>query len=130
MVAADGSHVATVTALRSPHPFVVVRAAGSTSLLGLELGYSAETGADGHADCRGVPPAVDKGVSATGDLSAEAKVGSSVEAVVRLAADLVGAAQEVSVSGAPGASVEGAELVTRKRRAASGVTDRPASLIR
>ena len=98
--------------LCSPHPLVVVLAAGSASLLGLELGNGAETRADGHADSRSVAPAVDERVSATRDLATEAEVGSvGVETVVRLAADLVGATEEVGISGAPGASVEGAELV-------------------
>jgi hypothetical protein len=115
VIAADSSHVAAVAFFRSPHPLVVVRAAGSTSLLGLELGDCAETRANGHADGTSMSPAVSCEqcrVSTTSDLSAEAEVAIVAEETgVGLAADLVRATGEVVGSGAPVASVEGTELV-------------------
>ena len=119
MVAADSSMAISAVSA----PLVVVLATSATRLLSLELSHSAEARADGHADGCSVSPAVDDSVCASRDLSTEAEVVSTVEPIVRLAADLVGATPEVVGGGAPVASVEGAELVTRKRRAASGVAD-------
>ena len=88
-------------------------ASGGASLFGLELGDCAETSPDAHADGACMTPAVSREqFSVTRDLSAEAEIAVIAEETgVRLAADLVGAAEEVGGGGAPGTSVEGAELI-------------------
>eukprot|EP01044_Picomonas_judraskeda_P007135 COSAG03_NODE_750_length_5996_cov_3.402408_1_plen_1107_part_10 len=99
-------------------------AAGAASLLGLELVDGAETRADGSANVVGVAPAVacvGRSVGTSRNLATEAEVGSFVETVVGLTADLVGAAEEVGGGGAPVAAVEGAELVAGEGGCAGGL---------
>ena len=99
-------------------------AAGAAGLLRLELGDCAEASADGHADGASVTPAVsceEFSVSTASDLATEAEVAIvPKETSVGLAADQFGAAAGVGGGEAPGAAVEGTELVAGQRGRAGG----------